>query len=68
LFLTTRDENGDLVSPSIGMKLADVVSTEPGLPTNIHTISFESDKDSGVAIESASQDALSSSLVIKIYL
>jgi hypothetical protein len=50
------------------MKLADVVSTEPGLPTNIHTISFESDKDSGVAIESASQDALSSSLVIKIYL
>ena len=42
------------------MKLADAVSTVPGLPTSIHTITFESDKDSGVAIESASQDALSS--------
>ena len=49
------------------MKLADAVSTEPGLPTNIHTISFESDKDSGVAVESASQDALSSNLVFINY-
>jgi hypothetical protein len=66
LFLTTRDENGELVPSSLEKKLADAVTTSPTVPNNMHSINFESDKDSGVAIEFASQDALSSKYQLKL--
>lgn len=52
LFLTTRDENGELVSPKNEItKLAQAVSTG--------NVIENTDKDSGVAFELQSQDALS---------
>ena len=58
--LTTRDENGELVTPLNGInnnKVADVVSANP-LVTLSATV--DSDRDSGVAIELGSLDATSS--------
>ncbi len=57
--LTTRDENGELLTPLNDSKISDVVSTTTttNLPIsssqNLST-SFESDRDSGVAIELSS--------------
>lgn len=54
LLLTTRDENGDLLTP-LNNKVAETVSTLP-ITHNLST-SFESDRDSGVAIELSSCDS-----------
>ena len=60
MLFTSRDENGELIGPSLNNKLAETVSsTSSQLMNNIYTIgSLESDKDSGVAIELNSLDTM----------
>jgi hypothetical protein len=63
LQLTTRDENGDLVTPLLNNKLAEVVLT-PSTPLQTISGNIESDKDSGVAIELNSLDATSGNIPV----
>jgi hypothetical protein len=53
LLLTSRDENGELLTPL--SKVSETVSTFPNIQ-NLST-SYESDRDSGVAIELSSCDS-----------
>ncbi len=65
LMLTHRDDNGDLLTPMSSKPTAESISLSPAV--NALSTSFESDKDSGVAIELGSPD-VSATSILNIFL